>query len=370
MKQFLVLTLLFGTLLMAEFPIGVYSLDPDNDYNHEVTGEFDINYVHRYVHPYKGPDQVEVIMKNAQKHGKKVLFNLIRGTVLDEEDGMEQILAVIRKYKDHPALGMWYLYDEPTGEAMRVKLSKVYEMLKQESPDIPVALCLAWTADYPIFKDCADFLMPDFYPLKNQEFPNAPLGLFPHFVWNMSRLGKPIIPIAQIMSWRSYPKVVERKNIDPASCLFPGPKEMHYFNFSTIVMDIKGMFYYSYHDLWREKQIPYFKEKIGPAIKEFAEFIKEIEGAEFKALTTPIGKGRFPEYLAASWTKDNEAWLVLVNNKGEELTGNFKLEKAPGIIGTLKTWKNTRETAAKITENSIELEKILPWEVMVWKIEP
>ncbi len=369
MKSFIFCILFFViSAVSAEFPIGVYMLAPEEDASHEITLKFGIGYVQNYLNPYKGAEAVDKQMANAAKHGQKVLFNMCRGGVLDEPDFLEKNREMVRKYKDHPALGMWYLYDEPTGEVMRDKLQQVYRMLKEETPDIPVALCLAWTKDYSIFKDCADFMMPDIYPVKNQPFPEAPLRIFPEFVWNVTRMKKPVIPIAQIKSFKTYPEMMKKANIDPASCRYPTYDEIRYYNFSTMVMDIKGMFYYSFYDIWRDKQMSYFEETAGPAIKELREFATLIDGAKFTALTTPIGQGKLPDYLAASWIGNGGGWIVLVNNTATELAGDFALQQPAGK-GKLIPWGKTRDAGASVSGKTLKLDKLAPWEVMVWSLK-
>ncbi|NLZ59985.1 MAG: hypothetical protein GX901_04910 [Lentisphaerae bacterium] len=359
-----------SALLWADFPIGVYMLHPDNDASHELIGQFGFDYSQQYLHLYSeaGTGATDKQLEMAAKHGSKVLLNLIRGDILEAEDGMQRIRGMIQKYKKHPALGMWYLFDEPSGEKRKEQLLQVYAMLKEESPDIPVALCLGWFKDYHIFKDCADILMPDIYPVKNQPFPEAPLNNFTHFIWNVSRLGKPVIPIAQIKNFKRYPSIMIKANIDPNSCRYPNRTELRHYSFAPLTMNVKGMFYYSFYDVIQDGQRSYISETAGPAVKELREFTDLVDGADFLCLTKQIGLGNPPEYLAASWSKGRQTWLVLANNTGKQLQGDFNLLATTGS-GKLKPWGQTSSAEASLQEKKIILEHLDPWQVMVWRLE-
>jgi len=366
-KTFICLWLLCISSIFAEFPLGVYALHPDNDASHELIGRFGLDYSQQYLHLYSeaGTGSTDKQLEMAAKHQQKILLNLIRGDILDAEDGMQRIRGMIQKYKNHPALGMWYLFDEPAGEKRKEQLLQVYAMLKEESPNIPVALCLAWTKDYGIFKDCADIIMPDSYPVKHQPFPEAPLKNFTHFIWDVCRMGKPIIPIAQIMNWKRYPSHVQKQDIDPKACRYPNYEELRYYNFGSLAMNVKGMFYYSFYDVVQDGRRDYFIETAGPAIQELRDFTKLIEGGEYINLSKKLGAGLPPPYHAAAWSKGEKKWLLLVNNTGKESPGNFKLEQ-DSEAGKLKPWGKTRAAEASVSGQSIILETLQPWEVMVW----
>ncbi len=351
--------------LHADFPIGIYQMDPaaESTYEH-IKGIF--NYTQSYMQPAdaKFADKVRL----AEQYGLKMLIPVLAKNFREKSDYMDEVRELVLKYKESPCLGMWYLYDEPEGAETREILTEVYKLLKKETPGIPVALCIAWTKDYPAFKNCADILMPDYYPVKNEVFPEAKLNLFAQFIWNVSRLGKDIMPIAQLMNWKGYPEAMAQKNIDPATCRYPSAAEIRYCNFAAMAMNIKGMFYYSFYNVWRDKQIPYLEQTAGPAIRELRDFAEQVNGTEFTALTTPIGKGNLPDYLAASWVENGDCRIVLVNNTATELIGNFTLQQSAGS-GKLIPWGKTRDVKASVQGKTLKLDKLAPWEVMVWQLK-
>ncbi len=365
--------ILLGTLMVlslrAGLSLGMHIMYPlEDDYYQEVKNS-GINYAHIYVSILTQEERVKNFLDTAEKNGLKALLCVYRHkTTLDDPQFAENYRQAIRKFKDHPALGMWYIADEPRGEELHGKLQQIYRILKEETPDIPVAICLNWTKDIALFKDCGDIMMPDLYPVENQEFPAAPLRNFTYFVWDMCRQGKPVIPISQIMNWKSYPDKMKNKKIDPSSCRYPNDEELRYLNFSSMVMNVKGIFYYSFYDVQRNKNLDYLTSSVGPAVTELRDFGLLIENAGFTYLTGTIGKGKVPEYFASSWTNADAAYVVLTNNTDKELSGEIKLAaKLPS--GNLIPWGKTRQAAAASTGSVIKLDKLNPWEVMIWKLE-
>lgn len=70
----------------TDFPIGVYSADPQTDENMELLKRSGFNYIHSY---RSLPDEHEEILDLAQKHGIKVMLNLNRNYVKEERFGID-----------------------------------------------------------------------------------------------------------------------------------------------------------------------------------------------------------------------------------------------------------------------------------------
>ncbi len=373
MKKYLILSALFAlSLLRAEFPIGFYNVIPPNEQHFKAVKDCGGNYVHAYYNPYNDSEDMQRKIQRqldlAQEHGLKVNFRLVHPSILKEPDYMERTRKVILKYKDHPALGLWYIYDEPRDDDTRKKLRQIYRMLKQLTPDIPVWMCVNWHKGFEKFTDCSDVVMLDTYPVQDQEFPNAPLNNFATFIWQGKAMRKPIVPVAQIFSYKTHPEEIEKffKNSDPAKCRYPNATEIRYFNFATMAMDIAGIFYYSYHQIMIDNQKRYVREVLQPEIFELSEFARTVEGMQFIPHTGTPGTTGLPKYLCASWTGKDGVYVILVNNSKETLSDDFKL-KARLPAGKLIPWGKTRQTDAESTGTNIKLAELTPWEVMIWK---
>ena len=293
----------------------------------------------------------------------KVALQVVRDPgVLKDPEHFEKLRAAVREWKDHPALGMWYLFDEPAPE-LHGKLLSIYKMLKAETPGIPVGVCLSWIKGYQTFNDCADILMPDHYPVKNQKFPDAPLNHFSHFVWDMKRLKKPVMPVAQIMSFVNYSWAVK---IDPKSCREPNAQEIRYFNFSAMTMDVCGIAYYSFYDIWRQRRFKsYFLKEVKPVSLELREFARAVDGMKFECHSKKIGTGYPPKFFCASWQKDGRSLIVFVNNTSKPVEGEFQLERTLPS-GSLNPWGQTRSVKGANLGSRLVLERVDPWEVLIW----
>ena len=362
---FLTLTLILCSRgFSGEFPIGIYSLDPIDMKLYQEASASGLNYVFCYVNILTQPKRVSQLLDTAEKSRMKVALQVVRGRqILDDPEHFQKLKTAVCQWKTHPALGMWYLFDEPAPE-LRPALKKIYQMLKSETPDIPVALCLSWIKGWWSFQDCADILMPDLYPVKNQTFPNAPLDQFSKFVWSVKRLKKPVMPIAQIMSFANYPDIVK---VDPESCREPTAKELRYFTFAAMTMNICGISYYSFWDLRRQNRMPYFRETGKPLFLELKAFAEMISGMKFQCHNQKIGKGYPPDFLCSSWHKDGKRMIVFVNNTPKTAGGTFHLEDAlPN--GRLKPWGQTRKAGIQNLQNLLCLDHAEPWEVFIWQL--
>ena len=359
----LLLSLLCLPAFTGEFPIGIYALDPIGEGTYRAAANSGFNYVFYYVDILTAKERVSRLLDTSEKCGMKVALQVVRGKhILRDPEHLKKLRTAVREWKNHPALGMWYLFDEPSPE-LHERLLNIYKMLKTETPDIPVLLCLSWIKNYQVFKDCADILMPDLYPVKNQKFPDAPLNQFSHFVWDVKRLKKPVMPIAQIMSFVNYPKMVK---VDPKSCGEPNAQELRYFSFSVMTMDVCGIAYYSFWDIWRQYRFKsYFLKEAKPVFLEVREFAMAVDGMKFECHSKKIGTGYPPKFFCSSWQKDGRSLIVFVNNTSKPVEGEFQLERTLPS-GSLSPWGQTRSVKATNLGSRLVLERVAPWEVLIW----
>ncbi len=350
-----------------DFTLGLYSVHPVRPTIIRPIVENGVDCLFNYVDLLSHPEQAEALLNAAAACRVKAALQVIRSRrTLQDPDHLEKLRTAIRKYRRHPGLGMWYLFDEPNA-ADRDALLPVYRMLKQETPEIPVAICLAWRKNYQTCADCADILMPDLYPVKDQAFPNAPLNHFSHFIWSSAGRKKPMIPVAQIMSYINYPKFARKA--DPDRCREPNADELRYFSFSAVALGSVGIAYYSYNDLARQNHLPYFHSTVIPVIREVRQFTDAVAGMTFRWHGKKIGVGTPPRFFCASWQKDGAGFVVLVNNTGKKAGGDFALT-TPLPPGNLTPWGITRQIRVEKTDSGLRLAELNPWEVLIWTFQP
>lgn len=361
-KLILCLVAISLSCFASEFIHGFYSVrNSDNAF--QTMKDLGCTHVHAYFNPYTegGLKNLQDQLDLAEKYGLKVMFNLIRGGVEKEDDGIEKIRAVVRRFKDHPALGFWYMFDEPSGAFLKNRLAEIYFMLKTETPDIPVALCLAQVADWRDFVEYCDILMGDVYPVRDEPFPNAPLYRYSGYIKQLSQYNKPVIGIPQFMNWTCYPAL--SKNDDQEKLRHPNAAELRYFFFSTMTQgNTTGMVWYSYEDILRANNIKYFKE-MQPVMQEFRNFTDMLKNpTKSKAFT---------------WSQDNNMYMSLFDNKYLVLVNDWPVRQKVSrwmeniIFGNwvLKPWGKTRDVKAQIQSNRLTIDGFIePWEVFIWEL--
>lgn len=350
----------------AEFIQGFYMV-PTNDAAYRKAKSLGVNYVQLYQLPF-GKEGLAATRKQldlAQAHGLKVALNLLKAPVFKRENYQAELREIIREFKDHPALGYWYLFDEPSGKEEKEKLQEAYRILKEESPNIPVALCLAQNADWREFTDCSDILIGDVYPVADEPFPEAPLQYYMNFMRDLAAYGKPVIVIPQFMNWERYPKV-KRKEDGYKTLRFPTPQELRFFCFGALTLGkIRGVFWYSFYDT--SVSDPAFFDKAAPVLLEFRQFTDLLKDTENPVLLRWAEESQFPTALFDG--KDGERYLVIANEwptprrysrwAEDRIPGNWKLIP----------WGSTRNVSGIIQDNRIDVrEKLDPWEVLVLKL--
>lgn len=366
------LTAMIGILQEAkcfEFPVIVYSLDPATDVNFKLARSLGFNTAHTYHSGSDDPKSIEQdcsFLELAQTNGMKVMFNLNGKKWVKDTDGGQAFRSYIRKFKKNSAISIWYLCDEPSIEAIPA-LRKLYRILKDETPDIPVAIAMNWNIDFMRYSDIYDIILPDVYPVSDQSFPNAPIYHLSDFAGSLLTIGKPVIPVAQLFNWKILPEKAQTRMSDPANCRYPNATELRYWLYTSTVQGCSGIAFYSfYHSLIQDKvEAESWTEKVlGPVLREYLNWYGNgfIQHQEFKRfhdtrLRGMIGRNATGEFLVLI-----NDWPLKQNIKKrymEELIGNASLIP----VGT------TRKVNAVIQDGMLKIEEeIQPWETMVWKI--
>ena len=352
-----------------EYPIGVYSADPATDKTFAFLKSIGVNYVHTYGMGHNTEEnniRTQKYLDLAQKHGLKVMVNLMGRIWVKKTDGVEQLHTFVRKFKDHPAVGFWYLYDEPRARDLP-KLRKLYSMLKQETPLIPVALVTPWIEEWTCFQEVYDILLVDLYPVRDEQFPGSPLQSLTKFASQAMKLGKPVIVAPQIMSWETFAHQLKGQGYDTSKLRYPNLQELRYWSYYTLAKGGRGLMYYSFyhaHKKWKNMEW---------VNNVFAKITREVK--EFTTLTAPANKPVIFKrandacYEMALWNREKGEYLVLINNWPltrlrvnrwtENVISNAKLEP----------WGETRKVTAEIKNGKLIIpEKVNPWEVFVWKV--
>src|SRR2546421_8404830 len=126
------------------FPIGIYAV-PATDEDMAAVKQIGFSHVQVYTLTGATPDRLTTArdyLDLAQKHGLKVMFDFNGKKLTADAGGLSELKAIVANVKSHPALSMWYLYDEPVPSVALATLGPFYDYLKATTPDVPVATCL------------------------------------------------------------------------------------------------------------------------------------------------------------------------------------------------------------------------------------
>ncbi|MEI6501461.1 MAG: hypothetical protein WCP21_10620, partial [Armatimonadota bacterium] len=183
--------------------------------------------------------------------------------------------AVVKAYRDHPALLAWYLNDE-LPRSMAPELTDYYGKVRDGDPNHPCYIVLCTPPELKYFPQTTDIMGVDPYPI-----PSSPVTKVSE--WTEEAVAsvkghKPTWIVPQAFAWYQYnPEGSSRGRIPTAEELktgrMPTYEEERCMTYLALVHGAKGLIYYCYYDL---RVLPHYQEIWG--------WMKKI-GAEVKALT-------------------------------------------------------------------------------------
>ena len=196
------------------FPIGTYGAPVEDyqklkeaGYNFVVTAAANLDKVHE-----------AGLMAAVPAHGKKPHW-------------FEEVKETINKYKDHPAVLCWMLYDEPGYN--RADLLDIYELYKvayEADPYHPSYLVITNPEVYKTFGYCSDVLAVDTYPIAQGDITSVG-GNIAKAVREIPK-DLPVWHCGQMFSWPAQRR--------------PNVQEHRFMTYVTLIEGAKGMLWYTY----------------------------------------------------------------------------------------------------------------------------
>lgn len=179
---------------------------------------------------------------------KEMGFNTVIAGLLPEQlpqidqAGMKAICVNGAEWRtaaaNHPALLGWYLMDEPESGKTVAEVLAAYKQLKEADPAHPIGLVHSMFEAISIFRDCADFTMPDIYPVTARR--DAPLSTVARYVDESHRVhgaGWPCWPFIQAFGGTGT---------DGGKWALPTPQEVRCMTFLALAHRATGLLYFSY----------------------------------------------------------------------------------------------------------------------------
>lgn len=337
----LLLMLTLGAELGAsdKFLIGMYGVKR-NDVLFKDMKNAGFNIVHCYATRGANEKEAKRLLDNAAKHQLNVMLCLRGVKWYQKYNNFSRLLEFVKKFKDHPALSIYMLEDEPRKEQLKI-IIKLNKMIKTEASSLSSAVVVQQDSgwwNYGTNEKCSDILMLDFYPVGDQSFPNAPLNKFSSFIGKGILLGKPLMPVIQIFNFKVYPKEVKRREYTE-TCRYPDKTELKFMTWSSVARGVSGIFYYSLErSLQLDRQGKYLKTVVFSITRELR---------EFSILAAPLHKisAKYSEdnkrYFVGYWKRDSGEYLVIVNNCKTRQRCQIKLP-SKGFA----PWGTTRNTVS------------------------
>ncbi len=181
--------------------------------------------------------------------------------------------AVIRAYKDHPAILAWYLNDELPGTLVP-QLENYYDVFRKTDPNHPCYVVLCNMAELKRFRRTTDIFGVDPYPIPHN--PVTMVAQWADAAHAAVKGRKPIWLVPQAFAWYQYrPEGSDRGRKPTAEELKTGRaptcEESRCMTYLALAHGAKGLIYYCYYDL---RVLPQYAEmrawmkKIGGEVKE------------------------------------------------------------------------------------------------------
>jgi hypothetical protein len=255
--------------------------------------------------------------------------------------------AVVRAYREHPAILGWYLNDELPRELLP-SLKDYYQRARDLDPNHPCLIVLCNRRDFPLFPPTTDILGVDPYPI-----PREPVTLVSEFADaanNAVRGAQPVWLVPQAFAWYQYnSKNPDRGHIPGANELATGRAptfdEARCMTYLALTHGAKGLLYYCYYDL---RMLPQYgqmwawMQQIAAEVKSLSPVLLAPDEPT-PPLTHPPDA---PIHLRLKQF-DGRLYLLAVNSATNAYDVELSLRRR--LPSRLKVWFEDREVPAKTT---------------------
>jgi hypothetical protein len=351
----------------SSFPIIFFGVT-DNSQAFKMAKKWGATYVQRYGMG-RSIKKDQPYFDLAEKYGLKVMSDLRMKYWTKQKHAVDSLRLYIQHFKNNPALGFWYLSDEPGIHHITAsELAPFYKMIKKETPNVPVAIAHAGTKHWFNYENVEDILMFDHYPIVGGTFPDDGLGIWTNFTRKAIKVAKKggnlAMPVIQIFNWKVFGKKGQEKvhGTDVKKLRYPNAQELRYMAFTSIAMGAKGLSFFSFG---RSRMLNHNwgAKVLAPVIQEVKAFEHQVAGTQMKQINITKDKKLF----LTTWKSKKSTFLILVNASPkagpmqQSLDGTLKR-------GTLEPWGKTRKTKALLQDGSIIVKQVKPWEVLIWQM--
>lgn len=293
------------------------------------------------------PERLEEILNEAYARNltvSVVLQSCIApgGKVLTDPEKIREILEFIKRFRNHPALLSWYIFDEPV--LVKEETKKFYNLVKEADPYHPV-----WLNGYDIGNLKTHLESTDIDSITYYPVPIRPVSSVTMVARELGRCTswRPIHMWIQAWGARSYDCYRE-----------PSVQELTSMVYQALVSNVKAITYYT--------------ENLRPnsyiLLQHLASIKKEIDTLSQVILTSL--PARQPKILSSDVEgimkfADNKWWIISVNKSETPTEATFIL---PDEIHTDKVQVLFESRQIKV-ENGKFKDKFAPFERHIYQLE-
>ena len=256
----------------------------------------------------------------------------------------------INKYKDHPAILCWMLYDEPGyNKADLQYIYDIYNAAYKADKVHPSYLVITHNSVYKTFGPLCDVLAIDTYPIADGSIEDVGGNIA--LAYNQLENIVPIWNCGQMFSWPNQRR--------------PNPQEHRFMTYSSIINGAKGTLWYTYKgygqdlpvddpELWEAQKILLSElNKLAPLFLEPG-FGKEVQ---------ELSKYKFVQAVVKN---SSIGIFILASNSSKTETVQVKLKLDTKFDGKLKVINENREV---IVKNGIIEDGFKPLDVHIYKLK-
>ncbi len=280
--------------------------------------------------PYGMPTTEQMAL--VHKYGLKVIYSVkdiyygssyCPASIKTTPDERKLIEAKAETFRTHPALLAWYLNDELSVE-YAPRLEAHQQWLEELDPDHPTWVVLYQVDQLDRYLKTFDAIGTDPYPIPGSA---ARAGQWTATTVRSAAGRRPVWMVPQVFNWAVY-----RKPEDITPDLRPPTlAEMRSMTWQCIARGARGLIYYSFFDLKRDKQVP-FDTQWG-RVKQVAAEVKAMEPVILSVETPPrIEAGEYDWLMWTTRQVGAQTYLIAVNADGRPHTTRFALPGPPRTV--------------------------------------
>lgn len=255
----------------------------------------------------KDDETVTGYLDAAKVAGVKVILELRRSTV--KAGDVIAVKQFVHKFKTHPSVFGWYLYDEPANNNISPNtLNQLYDAIKEEDPEKPVAIAFAWYTNMVEYINAMDIFMFDYYPCYygSPEFAGFGGNKFQEYLTKAAYYGT-----KKDAFWFIMQGFGENNDGTPQiDRRLPTEAEARYMFYTSILAGADGLFFWAHY----RSQQSWIDSVLTPIVQEFQEYIFDIKNG---ILSNQINVNRSEIQVALYQNSITSRYLLVAINHSQ-----------------------------------------------------